>query len=119
MHGALYKPPRRPVLDLTAIEKGEAELDLGALFKQTSVDEKLLRSHVNELLKFRPQVTLAEVANAFPPQQGLAEIVTYLRIASHEGAAVDETRPWPRRCSPPSACTRHGKRNTFSPEPPP
>jgi hypothetical protein len=88
---ALYKPPRRPVLDLTTIEKGEAELDLGALFKQTSVDEKLLRSHVNELLKFRPQVTLAEVANAFPPQQGLAEIVTYLRIASHEGAAVDET----------------------------
>jgi hypothetical protein len=31
------------------------------------------------------------VANAFPPQQGVAEIVTYLRIASHEGAAVDET----------------------------
>ncbi len=29
--------------------------------------------------------------NAYPPQQGLAEIVTYLRIASHEGAAVDET----------------------------
>ena len=88
---ALYKPPRRPVLDLATIEKGEAELDLGALFKQTSVDEKLLRSHVNELLKIRPQVTLAEVATAFPPQQGLAEIVTYLRIASHEGAAVDET----------------------------
>jgi hypothetical protein len=79
------------VLDLTTIERGEAELDLGALFRQTSVDEKLLRSHVNELLKFRPQVTLAEVANAFPPQQGLAEIVTYLRIASYEGAAVDET----------------------------
>ena len=88
---ALYKPPRRPVLDLGTIAKGEAELDFAALFKQTSVDEKLLRSQVNELLKIRPQVTLAEVADAYPPQQGLAEIVTYLRIASHEGAAVDET----------------------------
>ena len=50
-----------------------------------------MRSYVSELLKIRPQVTLAEVAHAYPPQQGLAEIVTYLRIASHEGAAVDET----------------------------
>ena len=88
---ALYKPPRKPMLDLGTIEKGEAELDLAALFNQTSVDENLLRSHVNELLKIRPQVTLAEVAWAYPPQQGLAEIVTYLRIASYEGAAVDET----------------------------
>ena len=36
-------------------------------------------------------MTLAEVAQAYPPQQGLAEVVTYLRIAAHAGAAVDET----------------------------
>lgn len=88
---SLYKPPRNPLLDLTAIEKGEAELDLAALFRQSTVDEGLLRAHIAELLRVRPQVTLAELATEYPPQQGIAEIVTYLRIAAHGGAMVDET----------------------------
>jgi len=88
---SLFRPPRRPVLDMKAIEGGKAELDLAALFRQTTVDERLLREQIVHLLKQRPQVTLAEVATAYPPQQGLAEIVTYLRIAAHDGAAVDET----------------------------
>jgi flagellar motility protein MotE (MotC chaperone) len=87
----LYRPPRNPMLDLGAIEEGEAELDLAALFAQTAVDERLLREHVSELLRSRSQVTLAEVASAFPPERGLAEVVAYLRIAGNEGAAVDES----------------------------
>jgi len=55
------------------------------------VDEKLLRGHVAELLRSRSQVTLAEVTSAYPPEQGLAEVVAYLRIAGEEGAAVDES----------------------------
>lgn len=88
---SLYRPPRNPVLDMAAIESGEVELDLAALFRQTTVDEKLLRTQIAQVLRLRPQVTLAEVAMSYPPQQGVAEIVTYLRIAAHDGAAVDET----------------------------
>ncbi len=88
---SLYRPPRNPVLGLEAIEEGVAELNLAALFEQTVVDEKLLRGHVAELLRSRSQVTLAEVTSAFPPEQGLAEVVAYLRIAGDEGAAVDES----------------------------
>jgi len=88
---SLYRPPRNPVLSLEAIEEGAAELNLAALFAQTVVDEKLLRGHVAELLRSRPQVTLAEVTSAFPPEQGLAEVVAYLRIAGDEDAAVDES----------------------------
>jgi hypothetical protein len=88
---ALFKPPRTPVLDLAAIEKGAADLDLAALFKQATVDERVLRSQIAELLRLRPQVTLADVARAYPPRQGLAEVVTYLRIAAHEESPVDET----------------------------
>jgi hypothetical protein len=88
---ALYRPPRNPVLDLGAVEEGDAELDLAALFAQSAVDEKLLRHHVAELLRSRSQVTLAEVTSAFPPEHGLAEVVAYLRIAGSEGAAVDES----------------------------
>lgn len=88
---SLYRPPRNPVLGLEAIEEGAAELNLAALFAQTVVDEKLLRGHVAELLRSRSQVTLAEVTSVFPPEQGLAEVVAYLRIAGAEGAAVDES----------------------------
>src|SRR5882724_991387 len=87
----LYRPRREPVIDLGAIEEGDAELDLGGLFAQTVVDEKLLREHVAEMLRSRSQVTLAEVTLAFPPEHGLAEVVAYLRIAGHEGATVDES----------------------------
>jgi hypothetical protein len=54
------------------------------------VDERVLRDHISQLLRSQPQVTLAEVTRAFPPEQGLAEVVAYLRIAAHEGAPVDE-----------------------------
>jgi hypothetical protein len=87
----LFRPSRNPTLDLTAVEAGEASLNLSALFLQTTVDEKLLRAHISDLLRSQSQVTLAEVTREFPPEQGLAEVVTYLRIAAHEGAPVDET----------------------------
>jgi hypothetical protein len=88
---ALYTPPRNPVLAVAAVEEGAAELDLTALFAQTTVDEKRLRGNIDALLRHRTQVTLGEVAAAFPPEQGLAEVVTYLRIAGESGAAVDES----------------------------
>jgi hypothetical protein len=87
----LYRPARNPVLDLAAVEEGAAELDLAALFAQATVDERLLREHVAQLLRARRQVTLAEVAAAFPPEQGLAEVIGYLRIANNDGAATDES----------------------------
>ena len=87
---SLYRPPSNPVLDGDPVEEGAAELDLVALFKQTTIDEKRLRVHIADLLKHRSQVTLAEVAQAYPPEQGLAEVVSYLRIAAHEGASVDD-----------------------------
>src|SRR5439155_20735305 len=81
----LYRPPRNPVLDLGAIEAGDAELNLGALFAQTAVDEKLLRDRVAELLRSLVQVTHAGVTSAIPPVHGLAIVVAYLRIAGNHG----------------------------------
>ena len=87
----LYRPPRSPVLDAGALMAGTAELDLSALFAQTAVDEQALRAHIAELLRGRTQVTLAEVAAAFPPEHGLAEVVGYLRIAASDpSATIDE-----------------------------
>lgn len=89
---ALYTPPRNPVLQSSAVEAGEAVLDLSALFAQSAVDEQALRGHIAASLRGKTQVTLAEVAAAFPPEHGLSEIVAYLRIAAGDaGATVDET----------------------------
>ena len=89
---ALFRPPRNPVLNGGAVATGEAVLDLSALFAQATVDEQALRAHISELLRGRTQVTLAEVAAAFPPEHGLSEIVAYLKIAAADKAAiVDES----------------------------
>ena len=89
---ALYRPPRHPVLQSGAVETGEAVLDLSALFAQSAVDEQALRAHIDELLRGRAQVTLAEVTSAFPPEHGLSEIVAYLRMAANDrSATVDDT----------------------------
>ena len=85
---ALYRPPRNPVLQTGAVETGNATLDLSALFAQSAVDEHVLRAHIDHLLRGRTQVTLAEVAAAFPPEHGLSEIVAYLRIAAGDNAAT-------------------------------
>jgi hypothetical protein len=87
----LLRPSRNPVLDIGALEEGGAELDMAALFSQTQVDEHLLRDHIMEMLRNRPQITLAEVAAAYPPEHGLAEIVAYLKIAASDDAVVDES----------------------------
>lgn len=88
---ALCKPVRAPMLALTLVEKGETELDMTALFRQTAVDEKLLRAHISDILRTRSQATLAEITRVYPPEHGVAEIVSYLRIAAHDRVAVDET----------------------------
>jgi hypothetical protein len=87
----LLRPSRNPVLDIGALEEGGAELDMAALFSQTQVDEHLLRSHIMEMLRSRPQITLAEIAAAYPPEHGLAEVVAYLKIAASDDAVVDES----------------------------
>ena len=88
----LYRPSRNPVLAAGAVTAGIAELDLSALFAHSAIDEQALREHIDEMLRNRSQVTLAEVAAAFPPRQGLAEVVGYLRIAvGNASATVDES----------------------------
>lgn len=88
----LFRPPRNPVFDLGELQEGEARLDLAALFAQSSVDERLLRERVADLLRGRVQITLAEVAAAYPLEHGLAEVVAYLKLAANDVAAtVDES----------------------------
>ena len=51
------------------------------LFKAVSIDEGRLHDRIERLLMTRTEVTLAEVVNSYPIQQGIAEVIGYVGIA--------------------------------------
>lgn len=96
----------KPRLADVALVAGEDELDTTHLFAQIVVDKARLRAAVQRALRRQSQITLRELLEAEPLQQGLAELVAYLELA-HAGdgsdaleglrALVDETTEEPIR----------------------
>lgn len=88
MERPLYTPAFKARLSSTAIAPGDEDLDAAALYAQFVVDKAALAQHVRRSLQQRTQVTLAELVNSRPLQQGLAELVAYLSLAAEPGRAV-------------------------------
>jgi hypothetical protein len=56
------------------------------------VDKAALSKHIRKSLQTQPQVTLAELLDTRPLQQGLGELVAYLQLASESpSSVVDES----------------------------
>ncbi len=84
MERPLYSPPLKAVF-IDAILPGEDEiLDTGLLFDQVVVDKARLASELRKALQLRPQVTLAELVERCPLEQGLAELLAWLTLASQD-----------------------------------
>ena len=93
MERPLHAPPARVALLSAAIVAGDEDLDAAALYSQFIVDKAALAQHVRQSLQQRSQITLAELLDARPLQQGLAELVAYLALAAEPGRAViDDTQ---------------------------
>lgn len=88
MERPLYAPAWKPVLKGGAVQAGEETGDAEALFTQFVVDKAALADHLRRSLRHRSQVTLAELVEGRPLQQGLAELVAYLGLATESGRAV-------------------------------
>jgi len=87
----LYQPPLRTVLTSVALQAGEADVDASALFSQVRVDKAALSAHIRKSLQTQAQVTLVELLQTKPLEQGLGELVAYLQLASESpGSVVDE-----------------------------
>jgi molybdopterin-guanine dinucleotide biosynthesis protein A len=84
----LYSPATKTVLNTTALEAGDDDLDAGALFSQVRVDIAALASHIRQSLQTKRQISLAELLQARPLQQGLGELVAYLQLASRAAQSV-------------------------------
>src|SRR5690606_31590771 len=79
---------RKPVIRRHALEAGDVELPADALFQQFYVDKERLRARLCKALQTRSQVSLAEMLEAEPLEQGLAELVAWLSLATGEGRGV-------------------------------
>ena len=88
----LYAPPIKPSIADLRLESAEDEaVDAAALFSQIVVDRAQLVRHIRQTLQERTQVTLRELCERRPLEQGLAELVAYLQLASDSfKSVVDE-----------------------------
>jgi hypothetical protein len=74
-----------------ALQEGDGDMDPSALYGQFVVDRPRLLRHIRQTLQARSQVTLRELVDGQPLQQGLAELVAYLQLGSESfKAVVDE-----------------------------
>lgn len=91
MERPLHTPAIKPLIADVALVTGEADMDAAALFAQWVVDKAQLERHIRRALQERSQVTLRELCEVHPLQQGLAELVAYLQLAGDAfRTAVDE-----------------------------
>lgn len=80
----LFTPGMKQRLADLTLMTGEDDIDTARLFDQIVVDKARLRSAVQRALRRQPQITLRDLLDAEPLQQGLAELVAYLELA-HAG----------------------------------
>ena len=81
MERPLYTPPVRPVIEDVDLESGDGDVDASVLFSPVVVDKSRLVRHIQHTLQDRSQVTLHELCELEPLQQGLAELVAYLELS--------------------------------------
>lgn len=93
MDRPLFRPPVRPNIADEAVIDGDAAVPADALFAQTYVDKERLRALLRRALRSQRQVSLAELLRQHPLEQGLAELVAWLSLATGDGLGViDESR---------------------------
>jgi hypothetical protein len=99
---SLYKIPLALEKQTHLTEADDHQISADALFAIELVDDKLLWARIRTCLETRSPVQLAEVLERFPLEKGLAELVSYVRIASQSSKAlVDENESFSIRLSTP------------------
>lgn len=88
MEQSLFSPSRKTVLNSDVPEEDHDTIDVSVLYQQHWVDEEALRKNIHKLLQTRPQINLLQVLEVHPLQQGLAELIAYLNIASKNTRTV-------------------------------
>ena len=90
----LFTPPFKPKLTDQALVEGDQDVTSDALFEQVYVDKARLASCIRRALQTRDQVSLAELVEINPLEQGLAELLAYMSLAvDSDKALIDDGHP--------------------------
>jgi len=93
MDRTLFSPPFKPAISQNMLAEPDEAIPSDALFEQVYVDRLQLASNVRRALQNRKQVSLAALIADYPLQQGLAELATYMSLATQElASAIDDTQ---------------------------
>ncbi|MGZ8319552.1 MAG: DUF3375 domain-containing protein [Telluria sp.] len=93
MDRLLFTPPFKPKITHQVIDDEAGPIPADALYGQVYVDQLELLSNIRRALQASRQVSLGTVAAAYPVKQGLAELATYLKLATHDlQSAIDDER---------------------------
>ena len=91
MDRTLYSPPFKPRITQRIVDDGGIEISSDALYEQVYVDQLRLTDNIRRALQTRRQVSLATLVAEYPIEQGLAELATYLKLATRDvQAAIDD-----------------------------
>jgi hypothetical protein len=88
MERPMYTPPFKARVGQQEVEEGDQSLAADVLFSQVYVDKALLLSRIRQALQTRSQISLADLAEEWELEQGLAELIAYLSLAAEDDAAV-------------------------------
>ncbi len=93
MERLLYSPPFKADIRNVTMEEAATDIAADALFEQVHVDQTRLLANIRRALQTRKQVSLASLVEERPLEQGLAELATYLKLATQEvSAVIDDER---------------------------
>ena len=88
----LYSLPLKPIILDGDLQSGDGAFAADALFDRKYVDMEALKARIRKLLQAKSQITLEELVQAFPLEQGLSEVIAYLSLAAEDrGAVIDDT----------------------------
>jgi len=89
----LWRWVEKPAISAQILSEGKADGAGDALFDYSPVDRARLQQTLQQALRSQSRISLGELLQAFPLQQGLAELVSWLELAAQRPNTVfDESQ---------------------------
>ena len=90
MERPLWRPTAETEIREIDVKAAAEDIDAAALYEQAFVDKELLMDHIRRVLDERPVVSLQELCEMRPLEQGLGEVLAYLQLATESPDVVVE-----------------------------
>lgn len=80
MERKLFEPRFKTRIQTDDFKLGHADFDASLLYEQVRVDRRRLLSHIRKALRGKSEVSLSDLVETQPLEQGLMELITYLQL---------------------------------------